>query len=101
MKRWVGRIFKWIGVCTVLVVGLVFYVILKSDEKLPEAMVIEVDFRRGVVEHISDHPLAVLKGSSRLSVREQVLGFVCVALDECVGGLMGGVGGGRMSFVDV
>ena len=92
MRRWIGRILKWIGACTLILVALLVYVVLTSDEHLPEAMVLEVDFRRGVVERIPDHPLAMLRGRSRLSVREQVLALSRAESDDRVLGLMGRVG---------
>ena len=101
MRRWIGRILKWIGACTLILVALLVYVVLTSDEHLPEAMVLEVDFRRGVVEHIPDHPLALLRGRSRLSVREQVLALSRAASDDRVLGLMGRVGGVLMSLAHI
>ena len=101
MRRWIGRILKWIGACTLILVALLVYAVLISDEHLPEAMVLEVDFRRGVVERIPDHPLALLRGRSRLSVREQVLALFRAESDDRVLGLMGRVGGASMSLAHV
>ena len=101
MRRFIGKIFKWIGAVTVLLITLVIFVALNSGRDLPEKMVLEVDFRKGVVEHIPDHPLAELLGSHRLSVREKTMTLLGAASDDRVLGVVGRVGNSRMSLAHV
>ncbi len=97
----IGRILKWIGTLTVLLVLLLIYVVLTFDDKLPERMVLEVDFRREIVEHTGDHPLALLRGSQRLDLREQLLTISRAGSDDRVVGLIGRIGSQRMSLAHV
>ena len=69
--KWIGRILKWIGGATVLLVCLLVYAALTVEETLPERMVVEIDLRGGVTEYSGDHPLDVLRGD-RTSLIEMV-----------------------------
>jgi protease-4 len=88
-------------VATVLLIALVIVIAVNSGEDLPDKMILEVDFRQGVVEHIPDHPLAELRGSRRLGIREQTLALLEAASDDRVVGVIGRIGSARMSLAHV
>lgn len=101
MRRFIGKIFKWVGAITVLLITVAIFVALKSSRDLPEKMILEVDFRKGAVEHIPDHPLAELRGSQRLSVRGKTMALLGAASDDRVVGVVGILGNAQMSLAHV
>jgi protease IV len=98
--RFIGKVLKWIGAITVVCVLLLVYAVWSFEEDLPETMILEVDFRKGAVEYVGDHPLASLRGD-HLTVREQVAAITRAGLDDRVLGLIGRIGGARMSLAHV
>lgn len=97
----VGRILKWIGALTVAFILLIVVLAVSIHESLPEKMVLQVDFRDGTTEYIGDHPLALIQKGNRLDIRRQVETILKAAADDRVVGLIGRVGGARMSLAHV
>lgn len=101
MLRFAGHILKWIGGITCVIIILILFVVFKSDESLPDRMILEIDLRSGIAEHASGHPLAELWGKKTLDIKDYVLALERSALDDRVLGIWARLGSAQMSLAHV
>jgi len=68
MRRFFVRLLAGIGALTVVLV-VILVIVVTSGPSVPDHAVLVVDFRRGLLEHVPESPVARLTRAKALTLR--------------------------------
>ncbi len=106
MRSFLLRFFAVIGVLSVVLTTMAFFIVIVvalslSSGRVPSKAVLEANFETGLIEHAPDDAIAKLMTSGAPSVRDVVDALERASNDKRVAGLVARVGAGEMGAAQV